>query len=93
MPKHYSSEFIKSAVGLVLEQGYTVNKAASSLGVHPTTLKGWIADYRSAHGIPKALEQVDQAKYLKQLEAENRQLRMEREILKKATAFFVKEQP
>ena len=90
--KHYNDEFRQSAVKLVLEQGYTAQKAAESLGVHPTTVKGWVLDYRSEHGTPKALEQVDQRKYIEQLECENRQLRMEREILKKATEFFAKEQ-
>lgn len=90
--KHYNDEFRQSAVTLVLEQGYTAQKAAENLGVHPTTVKGWVRDYRSEHGTPKSLEQVDQRKYVEQLERENRQLRMEREILKKATEFFAKEQ-
>lgn len=90
--KQYTDEFRESAVKLVLEQGYTAQKAAESLGVHLTTVKGWVLDYRSEHGVPKSLEQVDQRKYIEQLERENRQLRMEREILKKATEFFAKEQ-
>lgn len=90
--KHYTKEFRESAVGLVMEQGYAIKKAAENLGVHSTTLKGWVQDYRSEHGTPKALEQVDSKKYVEQLERENRLLRMEREILKKATAFFAKEQ-
>ena len=90
--KHYTDEFRRSAVGLVLEQGYTIKKAAVNLGVHSTTLKGWVQDHRSEHGTPKSLEQVDAKKYVEQLERENRLLRMEREILKKATAFFAKEQ-
>lgn len=48
-------------------------KAADSLGVHLTTVKGWVLDYRSEHGVPKSLEQVDQRKYIEQLERENRQ--------------------
>jgi transposase len=90
--KRYNKDFQESAAKLVLEQGYTAQKAAESLGVHLTTVKGWVLDYRSEHGTPKSLEQVDQRKYVEQLERENRQLRMEREILKKATAFFAKEQ-
>jgi len=58
--KHYNNEFRESAVKWVLEQGYTAKKAAESLGVHPTTVKGWVLDYRSEHGTPKVLEQVDQ---------------------------------
>ena len=53
--------------------------------------KHYTDEFRES-AVKLVLEQVDQRKYIEQLERENRQLRMEREILKKATEFFAKEQ-
>jgi transposase len=96
MPKkrrNYTREFKVEAVKLVTEKGYSVAEAARSLGIHETLLRSW----------KQALEQEgDQAfpgngkfspleEEVRRLKAENRRLQMERDILKKATAFFAKE--
>jgi transposase len=79
-------------VGLVQQQGYAVVQAAKSLGIEPTTLRGWLKQFPAAGAaLPDSAGAV-QAE-LRRLREENRRLLMEREILKKATAFFAKESP
>lgn len=84
----FTREFKVSAVKLVQEQGYTVPEAAKSLGVEPTSLRGWIKKFATEPGTPSA-ESATRAE-LRRLREENKRLLMEREILKKATAFFAK---
>ena len=81
----YSREFKLSAVGLVHQQGYTVSQAAKSLGVDPASLRGWLKQFPA-----EGSAQPDSAG---SVQSELRRLTMEREILKKATAFFAKESP
>ena len=88
----YSREFKISAVGLVQQQGYTVVQAAKSLGVDPASLRGWLKQFPAdGTAAPDSAGSV-QAE-LRRLREEVRRLTMEREILKKATAFFAKESP
>jgi transposase len=90
--RSYSREFKVSAVGLVQQQGYSVIQAAKSLGVDPASLRGWLKQFPTdATTQPDAAGSL-QAE-LRRLREENRRLLMEREILKKATAFFAKESP
>lgn len=88
----YSREFKISAVGLVQQQGYTAAQAAKSLGVDPASLRGWLKQF-SLDGTPQPDSAAGVQAELRRLREENRRLLMEREILKKATAFFVKESP
>jgi transposase-like protein len=89
--KSYTSEFRESAVKMVLEQKRQVNETARSLGVLPTTLRYWIKTHRQETRSAESLEEKGLRKRLRELEAENAKLRMEREILKKAAAYFAKE--
>ena len=84
---YYTKEFKEEAVKLVVEQGYKISEAAKSLGVSDSAIRKW----KSQFG-PEAnkIEQEQQAE-IKQLKKENKRLRMEREILKKAAAFFAKQ--
>jgi len=89
--RKYTREFKVSAVKLVNEQGYTIPDAARSLGVDPTSVRGWIAKYSSEAGLaPKGDGAL--AAEIQRLRKENARLTMERDILKKAAAFFAKEQ-
>ena len=92
--KVYTDEFKRSAAELVREQGYSVKAAAESLGVDPGSVRDWVR--RFAPG-PAAATPDASAEELRRenarLREENRRLQMEREILKKATAFFAREQP
>jgi transposase len=90
--QEYSEEFRESAVKMVLEQKRTVAAAAKNLGVLPTTLRFWIKRHRERTGAAEVAEERALRKRIRELEAENQKLRLEREILKKAAAFFAKEQ-
>ena len=85
--RKFSSEFKVSAVKLVSEQGYTVAEAAKSLGVDPGSIRGWVKRFGGEPGAAPTGDGAVKAELVR-LRQENRRLRMEREILKKATAFF-----
>ena len=87
--KRYSSEFKEEAVALVNEHGYSVPKAAEAVGVSAAMLYKW-KDKLEAQACGTALS-VDEREELNRLRKECRELRMEKEILKKASAFFAKE--
>jgi transposase len=89
----YSLDFKVSAAKLVTEQGYGPKAAATSLGVAPSTMQYWVKRFGSTPS--RAQPPVDPAALKaenERLREENRRLLMEREILKKATAFFAREQ-
>ena len=90
--RKFTREFKVSAVKLVNEQGYTVPEAARSLGVDPNCVRGWVAKFSSQAGLAPSGDGAMAAE-LQRLRKENARLLMEREILKKAAAFFAKEQP
>jgi transposase len=91
--RRFSREFKLSAVKLVNEQGYSPVEAARSLGVDPNCVRGWIEKFSGEAGnAPPGSEGALKAE-LRRLRKENTQLLMEREILKKAAAFFAREQP
>jgi transposase len=90
----FTLEFKQDAAKLVIEKGYTHRQAADSLGVSSSALGRWVRAERgvgdSTAGQKAALGLADQQE-LARLRKENERLRMEREILKKAAAFFAKE--
>ncbi len=88
--RKYTQESREEAVRLVTEQGYTTAEVSRNLGIEPSLLYKWknkIQNWQAA-GItnPHALQEE-----LRCLRKENKRLKMEREILKKAAAFFAKE--
>ncbi|MDD5493532.1 MAG: transposase [Dehalococcoidia bacterium] len=90
----YTLEFKQDAAKLVNEKGYTHRQAADSLGVSLSVMGRWARAEKSPAQSTAAKKTVlnltDQAE-LTRLRRENEQLRMEREILKKAAVFFAKE--
>lgn len=85
----YSQEFKQEAVALVVEQGYSVAEAGRSLGVNANLIYKW-REVIEAQANGSALSTTEREE-LKQLRADNKRLRQEREILKKASAFFARE--
>ena len=92
--KVYTDEFKRSAAKLVREQGYSAKAAAESLGVDPGSVRHWVRRFApdSTASTPEASAEELRRENAR-LREENRRLQMEREILKKATAFFAREQP
>lgn len=88
MSKRYDEEFRREAVKLVIEGGVKASRAARDLGVSEPTLSKWINEARGKEPKPISESERDE---LRRLRKENAQLRMERDILKKATAYFAKD--
>ena len=90
--RRYDRQFKIAAAKLVSEQGYSPKQAALSLGVHVNTLQYWVRMYGEQPR--QQAETIDTLRVrVKELEKQNQQLVLEKEILKKATAFFAREQP
>jgi transposase len=87
--KQYSKEFKEEAVGLIRDQGYSVAEASKSLGVASNMLYRWKGQQEQLSSGTALAE--DERLELQRLRKENKELRMEKEILKKASAFFAKE--
>jgi len=89
MPRKFDEEYRSQAVKLVRESGVPVKRAASELGIGESTLSKWLAAANGQAGSEASLVESEREE-LKRLRKENLQLRMERDILKKATAYFAK---
>ena len=89
--KRYSREFKDEAVKLV-ESGTNVRQAASELGISEHTLRDWVKRSRPKKNAEHDRRELTEAEELRQLRSENKRLRVEREISKKATAYFAKDQ-
>jgi transposase len=89
--RRFSIEFKCSAVALVLEQKYTLVEAADNLGIGKNTLYNWLRAHKQRTGHATPADELDLQQRIAALERENRRLTMERDILKKATAYFAKE--
>ena len=87
--KSYTQEFKEEAVALVTEQGYSVLQAAESLGIRTNQLYQWKQKLEQSK--QDSLLNSNEKSELVALRKEVKQLRMEKEILKKASAFFAKE--
>lgn len=89
--KRYTKEFRLEAARLVAEQGYTLAEAAERLGISSWSIGNWIKKFRQTGELAPADAPQPVAEDLKQLRRENKRLRLENEILKKAAAYFAKE--
>jgi transposase len=83
----HSNAFREEAVRQVRESGKPLSRMALELGVNYSTLRAWVKEADTPPG--ERLSESERAE-LRRLRSEVRQLRLEREILKKATAFFAK---
>jgi transposase len=85
--KKFSQEFKDSAVAVYEQGGVTYRQLALELGVSQASLKKWVSDARQGETTLSGEDMEE----LKRLRKENKRLRIEREILKKAAAFFAEE--
>ena len=88
----FSEEFRAGAVRLVLDEGKSAGTVARDLDMTESALRNWVAQARAdrTKGKSGGLTTVEREE-LARLRRENRQLKLERDILKKAAAFFAKE--
>ena len=86
--RRFSDEFKEEAVKLITEQGYKVSEASRNLDINASMLRRWQRELSPESD--GSIDAVEKAELLR-LRNENKTLRMEREILKKAAAFFAKE--
>ena len=91
--KQFSKQFKIDAVKLVTEQGYNVSEAARNLGIHHSSLRRWKKQFETNgnQAFPGKGHMSPEKEELDRLRKEVKKLRMERDILKKAAAFFAKE--
>jgi transposase len=92
--KQYTKEFKLDAISLVLDQGFTIAEAARSLGIRANMLGRWIKENQADNngqafrGNGKLTPEQEE---IRRLKIENKQLKLERQILKEAAVFFAKE--
>jgi transposase len=87
--RNYTEDFKRDAVALVTEQGYKPSEAARNLGVGDNLVRRWVREFEEAASGERLSS--DEREELKRLRKEVRLLRMEKEILKKASQYFAKE--
>ena len=90
--RKFTDEFKKDTVRLIRESGKTVAEISRDLDLTESAVRNWLdqADIDEGRGVHDELTTAERDE-LQRLRRENKQLQMEREILKKAAAFFAKE--
>lgn len=89
--RSYTPQFRQDAARLVIDSGRTVAEVARETGLGEQMLGRWVANERARMADPPEALDINERAELERLRAENAQLRMDREFLKKAAAFFVAE--
>lgn len=91
--RSFTPEFKEEAAKLVVDQGYSVSHACQTMDVGHTALRRWVEQLKAERGGQRLAGQAltPEQQRIQALEAQVRQLEKERDILKKSTAFFVKE--
>jgi transposase len=90
--RQFSDEFRAGAVRLILDEGKTIGAVARELDLTPSALGQWVRHARADRTKGRTGLTTEERAELAQLRKDNRELRMERDILKKAAAFFAKNQ-
>ena len=88
--RKFSDEFKRDTVEIVRSSGKPVRQVANELGIYDSTLGNWVRQDEINRGEREGLTS-DERERLGELERENARLRMERELLKRAVAFWVRE--
>ena len=95
MPGRYQKftpEFREEAAKMVVDGSRPIAQVAREIGVGETTLGNWVRTYRETHAADEPPLQLSERARLRELEGKNRELEMENTFLKKAAAYFAREQ-
>jgi transposase len=90
-PKKYSAEFREEAARMVVETSRPIVDVGRELGLNETTLGYWVKAYREKHAEEEPPLGMPERARLRELERENRELKMKCEFLSKAAAYFAAE--
>jgi len=88
----FTPEFREEAAKMVVDGSRPIAQVARELGVSETSLGNWVRAYREAHAEDEPPLQLSERARLRELERTNRELEMENAFLKKAAAYFAREQ-
>lgn len=89
--RQFTDEFKAGAVRLVLDEKKTIATVARDLDLTPSALRGWVVQARADRDGGETNLTTEERAELAKLRKENRELKMERDLLKKWAAFFAKE--
>ncbi|NRP09423.1 Transposase [Marinobacterium sp. xm-a-121] len=91
---NFSPEFRLESAQLVVDQGYKVREAAEAMGVGKSTMDKWVRQLRAERKgeSPKATPMTEEQRRIRELEKQVKQLEMEKEILKKASALLMSDE-
>ena len=89
--RKFTPEFREEAARMVVETSRPIADVARELGINETSLGNWVRAYRKNHAGDEPPLQVSERARLRELERENRELRMKADFLSKAAAYFAAE--
>jgi transposase len=89
--RSFSPEYKEQIARMVVEESRAIPSTARDIGVNEQTLRNWVSAYRAAHADEEPPLTVSERARLRELEKENRELKLEKEFLGKAAAFFASE--
>ncbi len=89
--RSYTAEYKEQVARMVVEESRAIPSTAREIGINEQTLRNWVNVYRQAHAGEEPPLTISERARLRELEKEVRELKLEREFLGKAAAFFASE--
>ena len=89
--RSFTPEYKDQIARMVVEESRAIPSTAREIGINEQTLRNWVNAYRQAHASEEPPLTLPERARLRELEKENRELKLEREFLGKAAAFFASE--
>ena len=89
--RSFTPEYKDQIARMVVEESRAIPSTAREIGVNEQTVRNWVNDYRTTHAGEEPPLTISERARLRELEKENRELKLEREFLGKAAAFFASE--
>jgi transposase len=89
--RSFTPEYKEQVARMVVEESRAIPSTAREIGVNQQTLRNWVGEYRKSHAGDEPPLTISERARLRELEKEVRELRLEKEFLGKAAAFFASE--